>query len=89
MTRAAVKGDLLFIFKKNLKWNNNRKATLEFNNLCFYSAWDSDCCCKLYKCSLSFIFFCLDFSLRLAKGINLKEIQILLSTKSNLILSRF
>lgn len=47
---------LLFILK-NINNKNNRKATLDFNSLCLYSAWDTDCCWKQCKCSVSALFF--------------------------------
>lgn len=45
------------IFKKKKTNKTNRKATLEFNSLCVYSAWDTDCWCKQYKCSVSALLF--------------------------------
>lgn len=48
---------IVYLGKKPPNKTNNRKATLKFNNLCLYSAWDTDCWCKQYKCPVSALFF--------------------------------
>lgn len=72
LTKLLLVFYICFHFIDYLLKTTTEKPLQIKNTLCLYSAWDTDCWCKQYKYSMSFI-FCLNFSIRLAEGTNLRD----------------